>query len=163
MKKLMFAGAIALSSSVAFANDGGIVGIKVQDMKVEKTAYVSDQDKTERTPVELKDNEQIVASFKGNTAVRELMKYLPGVRSVVKGTGQHIRSLAIAAKEGYVSITCEDAEVSFNQKGKESWNAKEPSCTVSISKYQTPVTDENVTDLFGDWQDFAVPRACKIK
>ena len=154
---------VTLLSAPAFANDGGVVGVLIKDLKIEQSERVTTntEDQVIRTPIDLKENQTIEVSFNGDLS--ELFKYLPGQRSVIKQTGRHIRALAFPAKEGSVSIVCEDADLSFSQKGKAIFTPKTPKCTISISKYAEPVADDLVTDLFGDFQELRVPRACRLK
>jgi len=158
--KIMVLSLCSLFSLSALANDGGIVGVKVEDMKFEKVEIIADQ--AVRSPIELPDTDAIQITFRGGD-VAELMKWLPGGRYVAKDYSKHVRDIAIAAKEGYLIISCADADLDMDERGKEKWTMKEPSCSITFNKYSKPVDDEWITDLFGDWQDLQVPNACKMK
>ncbi|NJM09935.1 MAG: hypothetical protein HC883_03330 [Bdellovibrionaceae bacterium] len=159
MKSVILA-LVTMFSLTALANDGGIVGVKVDDLKIDKVDNSGDQ--AIRTPLDIEANESVDMTFKGES-VRELMKWLPGGRAAVPDYSKHMRSIAVAAKEGYLVIHCADADLKVNENGGSTWTAKEPACTVSMNKYKYPVSDELLGDLFGDWQDLEVPLTCKMK
>ena len=152
---------LATLSTAAFANDGGVVGLKVDDLNFQREVYNTQTEKTTTTPITMGESEEITATFKGN--VGELMKWLPGQASVTPEITKHYRQLTFAAKEGYVTINCFDANVDYNDKGKVVVTPKTPSCSVTLKKYTAPVEEEYITDLFGDFQDLSVPPRCQMK
>lgn len=158
MKKLSLL-ALIFAPALALANDGGIVGIDATGFKLEKVDNQGEN--ANRTTIDLKDTESIEASFTGD--VGELFKLLPGQKSVLPGYGKHFRTLALVANEGFVTINCENAVMDNDKNGRATYTPKPTTCTVSISKYETPVTDEYKYDYFGDFEKLKVPRACRMK
>lgn len=158
--QVLTAAVALLFSGMVHANDGGIVGVTVQDLEVNLTQREGESER--RTAIPMSSAETVEATFHGGN-VRELMKWLPGVRSVVRGTGDHLRDLTIAAREGYVSISCSDAEVSIDDNGKETWTPHEPKCRVTIKAFETPEEGDDFTQYFGDWDDLNVRNQCVME
>lgn len=153
MKKIGFVFALLFSVS-AFANDGGVVGLTVKDLKIQKAEFVNG--KTELTPI--KKGVDVKATFSGEN-VRELMKLLPGELSVIPETSKHVRTLVLANNDGYVSIACSDATLSDDFK---TWIQKAPTCEVAFSKYKSSLSDEEMTEMFGDFENLQVPHSCQM-
>ncbi len=152
MKKQLLA-LVAVCSFSAFANDGGVTGIVVQDLEVSKGS-ISGENLGPIGP-----DQGVEASFSGEN-VRELMKLLPGDRSAgFEEYGKHFKSLTFAARGGYVSIHCGDAQFDYTN---ETYAPVTPNCTVSVYKYADLVSEDLVTDLFGDFNELSVPNSCEM-
>ena len=160
--KVLLAAAALIAAGEALANDGGIAGIQVRNLKLEKVNVGGEQEV--RTPLPLGQGDFVEATFRGSQAA-ELMKILPGAFFVIDqpNYGRHFRSLGVAAKEGYVQFHCADADVTYDDNGRPTYTQlPSPKCTITLVKHEQPVPDEEILEQAGIIQRFNVPRACRI-
>lgn len=161
LKTLALAGALLFTAN-AFANDGGIAGIQVRNLKMEKVNYGGEHEV--RTPLPLAQGDLVEASFRGSQAA-ELMKILPGASFVLDGDNyaRHFRSLGIAAKEGFVQIHCADADIKYDDNEKATYTPlPSPKCTITLVKHEEPLADADVLEAAGIIQRLSVPRSCQL-
>lgn len=164
MKKIMAIISLVLTSSVAFANDGGIAAIKVDQIKMRETA--------------IKDGKEVVVkkiatphfkiTIEGGEA-KKLQQILPSQVSVItsmypeiaKDFKESFKTLGIyseaskAASGKGITISCSDA--TLNDEGNKVIKTGKSVCTISIEGY---AKDESPADSFGDLQPFE-PKSCQ--
>lgn len=163
MKSLFSILVLTLVSFVAFANDGGIAAIQVNQIKMRETAYKNGQEVVVKKIVK----PSFTITIEGGEA-KKLQKILPSESSVItamhpeiaKDYNESFKSLGIyslSSKEDSsksITISCSDAE--FSEDGSKVIKTGKTVCTIYISA----TSDEWVTDSFGDMQSFE-PKSCK--
>lgn len=163
MTKTFLLGALLLGSLSAYANDGGIVAIKVNDIRMREYKYEDGIEKEVRRIV--KPNFRI--TFAGGEAAK-LQKILPSQLSVITAMQPEIEAQFNASfktlgiyNEGnrqvsskVLSITCVDADIeSVGDEGKVKIVKKGQSeCTIEINGIEE---GSDASDYFGDMQTYA--------
>lgn len=163
MKHLILMSAIILSSFAGFANDGGVVAIKVNDIRMREYKYEDGIEKEVRRIVK----PQFKITFSGGEAAK-LQKILPSQVSVITSMQPEIadafaksfKTLGIYSDKTpqvsskIVTINCVDADLeSIGETGKVKLVKKGQSeCSIEI----VGVDDEtDATDYLGDVQHYA--------
>lgn len=155
--------ALCLSAVTAIANDGGVVAIKVNEIKMRENKWKDGEEVLVRKIA--KPNFKI--TFSGGDA-KKLQEVLPSEITVLKAMYPEIaeeydktfKTLGIYsdAKNGVTSkvitISCNDGELKFSQNEGEApkiVKAKETSCTVSINWDENGNAGEWLGDV-GTWE-----------
>lgn len=167
MNKFVCLALLSLISFGAFANDGGVAGVKVSEIKMREYQVNNGQESELRRIV--KPNFKIF--FSGGEA-RQLQKALPSVYSVLTSMQPEIaeifnesfKTLAIysdksdAASSKIINISCNDAEMKFDDNGKvRIVKTGKSTCEITINGLEN---DENVNDYLGDVSPFE-PKTCE--
>lgn len=163
MKKMILLGAMILGSFSALANDGGVVAIKVNDIRMREYKYEDGVEKEIRRIIK----PQFKITFQGGEAAK-LQKILPSQLSVITSMQPEIKnefdksfktlgiysekSTQVSAK--VLTVTCVDADIeSVGDEGKVKIVKKGQSeCTIEIMGLDDDVP---ATDYLGDASEFA--------
>lgn len=163
MTKIILLGSLVFASATAFANDGGVVAIKVNDIRMREYKYEDGMEKEVRRIVK----PQFKITFTGGEAAK-LQKILPSQVSVITSMQPEIadafaksfKTLGIYSDKTpqvtskIVTINCVDADLeSIGETGKVKLVKKGQSeCSIEI----VGVDDgTDAADYFGDMQTYA--------
>jgi len=167
IKRIVISASMVISTQIAYANDGGIAVIKVNEIKMREYKIINHQE----TEVRRIADPYYKIILKGDEASK-LQKILPSVASVITTMQPELKeqfdktfkNLGIynPAKEGIsekvMTFECNDGELVSMGNGKfKIVKAGESTCKISI--YPRKVVGDN-GDIFGDgfpWE----PKSCK--
>lgn len=152
-----------LSTTAAYANDGGIAAIKVDKIKMRETAIVKGQEQV----VKKFTNPSFKIIIEGGEADK-LQKILPSESSVFTGMfpeqaqmyNESFKSLGIyslksdEATSKVLTISCSDAK--FDDSYVKITKTGKSVCTITINGAES----DSAADSFGDAQVFE-PKTCK--
>lgn len=167
LKSILALAFVTMSSGLAFANDGGIAAIKVDQIKMRETRYQNGEEVIVKKYVE----PNFTITFEGGEA-EKLQKILPSELSVItaidpsieKQFNETFKTLGIyadksaAASAKILTISCSNGELSFLEDGKASIKKSgKTKCTIKIGG---DAKAESLSEYFGDIGEFE-PKTCQ--
>lgn len=166
MKFLISVAVALLTSSVALANDGGIAGLRVDQIKMRETALKNGEEVLVRKIVK----PRFTISFEGGEAAN-LQKILPSELSVItamypdiaKVFHESFKTLAIysetskQASSKMITISCSDATADWSAEKPKITKTGKSSCVITIEGFGP---DEGSPAEYGIIEKFE-PEMCR--